>query len=160
MEDVNKFKQIWIKSPEERLNIIREFRKNYSYTTVNKLCDDVWRLWTSFPENSKMVDPYDITTWLTFWELIHLGETCKYTKAVAASYLIHYINPDLEVVICRVFDKDQNDIYIASLINNEYILLPYNQEVVHWNMVESNIEIRKKWPIGQVIDIINHRVNL
>jgi len=160
MEDVNGFKEIWLKSPQDRLSIIRNFRKNYNYTTLEQLCIDVWDLWKTCPEKSKTVDPYDLTTWLTFWEIIHIGETCKYTKAVAASYLIHFIEPSAKVVICRVFDKIQNDIYIASKIDDSFILLPNVQEVGNWKMLEPNIEIKEEWSIAQAIEIINHRVNI
>ena len=160
MEDVNKYRDIWIKSPQERLAYIREFRKKYIFTNVQALCIDVWLLWFFSPDKSKTIDPYNPIDWLTFWEFVHIGETCKYSKTLAASYLIHYMNPNINIVICRVYDKDENDIYIASIIDDNYVLVPNNKEVGLWDSMKDKIEIQEKWNIEQVIDVVNHHINL
>jgi hypothetical protein len=158
MEDVKNYKEIWLKSPQERLKIIRNFRKQYQFITDQKLISDVWDLWKTCPEKSKIVDPYNIKSWLTLWEIISIGEICKYSSALAASYLIHYMEPSIKIVICRVYDKIQNDIYITSLINDAYIILPHNQEVQLWDSIKSNIEIQEVWNISDIIDIVNHQI--
>ena len=62
------------------MNIWRQFRKDYVYTNTELLTNTIWNIWKMSPEVSKTVDPYNISTWLTLWEIIQLGQTCKYTK--------------------------------------------------------------------------------
>lgn len=159
MNSINDNRLFWLKSPEDRLKDWRDFRKNYEFSSIKKLCDDVWNFWILSPDVSKSIDPYSISLWPTIWEIIHEGNTCKYSKALAAAYTIYYINNDCDIVIARVYDKKNNDIYIASIINDAYILIPYSNEVENWQNINPEIQIEEKFSIEDVLDMVKNRTN-
>lgn len=158
MEEINELRIFWIKSPEERLKNWRIFRKYYNFTNTQKLLEDVWNFWIYSPDVSKTLDPYDVKNWPTVWEIIQYGNTCKYSKSLAAAYTLYFMNfDDYDIIIARVYDKINNDIYIATIINNEYILLPYSNEVRNWIQEKENLSIQESWKIDQVITMVNNR---
>ncbi|MFW5895497.1 MAG: hypothetical protein ACOCT9_02015 [archaeon] len=161
MEEINELRLFWIKSPEERLKLWRDFRKGYNFTNTESLVKDVWDFWFYSPDVSKILDPYDVKNWPTVWEIIQYGSTCKYSKSLAAGYMLYFMNyyDNNDIIIARVYDKINNDIYIASIINEEYIFLPYSNEVLNWIHEKQNIIIQESWGIEQVINMVNNRTD-
>jgi len=155
MEDVKSKRLYWMRSPDQRMDLWRRFRRSFSKTDVKDICNESWHWWYMSPEVSRTIDPYDPTTWLTLWEIIQLGETCKYSKAIGAAYMIHYLNPDLDIVIYRVFDKNRNDIYITTKVENRFLLHPEYTEVIEMN--NNDYVIQEEWSITKILDIIKYR---
>lgn len=149
----------WLKSPDERLKKWREMRKEYTISTQEQLCKDIWHFWMTSPDVSKSIDPYSISMWPTVWEIIHEGKTCKYSRALAAAYTIHYIDETCDIVIARVYDKKNNDIYIASIINDAYVLIPYSNEVENWKTINPELQIEEQFSIENVLDMVKNRTN-
>lgn len=159
MDEPSNLRLFWLKSPEERLKHWREIRKNYDFSSVYQLCNDIWEFWRLSPDVSKTLDPYTVKNWPTVWEIIYEGNTCKYSKSLAAAYSVYYINNDYDIVITRVYDKKNNDIYIASIIDEQYVFIPYSNEVENWQELKSELEIEEKWHISQVLDMVKNRTN-
>lgn len=159
MNNINDYRLFWLKSPDDRLKQWREMRKEYNYESIKKLCDDVWTFWISSPDVSKTIDPYTISSWPTIWEIIKEGNTCKYSKSLAAAYNIFYINDEYDIVIARVYDTTNSDIYIATIINNKYVLTPYSNEVEIWENINSNLKIEEQVNITNVLDMVKNRTN-
>lgn len=154
MEDVKIKKIYWQRSPEQRIELWRRFRKSFSSTDAAEICNESWSWWIMSPEVNRTIDPYNPNTWLTFWEMVQLGETCKYSKAIGAAFMIHYLNSDLDIVISRVYDKNKNDIYITTLVENKFLLHPEYTEVMEMN---DDYVIQETWSIKKILEIIKYR---
>lgn len=137
------------------MDMWRHFRKEYVHTSTEHLCNTVWKIWAMSPEVSKIVDPYNLTTWLTLWEIIQLGQTCKYTKALGAAYMIHYLQPETNIVICRVFDKIKNDIYITAIVESKFLLHPEYTEIIKMN--NNDYQIQELWSLDKILEKIKYK---
>lgn len=157
MEDVKTKRLYWQRTPEKRMELWRRFRKSFSPVDTKELCDESWSWWSMSPDVKRLIDPYDPTSWLSFWEMIQVGQSCKYSKAVGAAFMIHYLNSNLNIVIYRVYDKIKNDIYITTLVENKFLLHPEYTEVIEMDF--NNFDIQEQWSITKIIQTIKYRTD-
>jgi hypothetical protein len=73
---------------------------------------------------------------------------------VGAAFMIHYLNSNLDIVISRVYDKNKNDIYITTLVENKFLLHPEYTEVMEMN---NDYVIQETWSIKKILEIIKYR---
>jgi hypothetical protein len=157
MEELNisQLRNLWLRSPDERLASWREFRieaySAYSKCAGNPLpiLESVSTWWEQSPHVSVAMDPFNTKSWPTIWEIIQQGECCKYSRGLAMAYNIHYIS-DKNVVLNRVRDHTHNDEYMIATFNNEFILNSLHGQVVNVHDVDC-LEIRETWDIQAIL---------
>jgi hypothetical protein len=147
--DVN----FWLLSPTARLTQWRLFRRSLSECHEKEIPNIIWDTWMASPEVSIAIDPYDISKWPTLWEIIQQGHTCKFSKALAMSYTIHYLNLSKENNIMRVFDPKTHDTYYASIIDGK-LYSPNSIEAMNAHTEILTLTIEESWTVQQVLDEI------
>lgn len=155
MENLDR--NFWLESPQQRLHKWKIFRRSLvDVPSKMEKISDVWNIWFFSPDVKITMDPYDTTKWPTVWELLQQGETCKYSKSLGAAYTMYYLNNSLDIDIMRVYDKTNNDIYIAGKIEDK-LLMPYSLDVMNFQEECNNISIEETWSVAAVLDSILHR---
>lgn len=103
------------------------------------------------PIVSVAIDPYSIKTWPTLWEIIHSGECCKYSRALAIALNVYYIDKLVDIRVSRIYDKKSNDEYMIVVINECMILnTPYDR-VVDLQSVINKFDIKESWSIQDIL---------
>ena len=102
---------MWFESPQKRLASWRNFRKGLDINDLSKTCRDVCEWWRYAPLSNISLDPYEIQTWPSVWEMLHRGNYCKFSTAIGMAYTLFYIDENIENRIIRVYDQANSDIY-------------------------------------------------
>jgi hypothetical protein len=157
--NISQLRNLWLRSPDERLAGWREFRialqSHYSLRANGTDSDDsilrssleaVRTWWDQAPTVSVAIDPYRPELWPTIWEIIYQGECCKYSRGLAMAYNIHYMDSDVNVTLNRVHDHTNNDEYMTAVFNDEYTLNTFNNQILTPQSVAS-LEIRESYDI-------------
>lgn len=155
-------RNIWLRSPDERLASWREFRLelqgSYDSCDNNSLLsslDAISNWWNYMPFVTVSLDPFSPHNWPTIWEIIVDGKCCKYSKGVALAFNAHYLDSSLDVKIERVFDHEVHDEYIIAIVNNDLVLnTPYGNLVNLQNV--SHIEMQESWHIDDILQLQEH----
>lgn len=143
---------MWLDPPHKRLANWREFRRELDSADVNAACEKVSQWWQFAPQSALSIDPYDISTWPSVWEMLHQGDYCKFSTAIGMAYTIFYIDESVKNRILRVYDHVNSDIYMTALIN-EHWLLNYNLcEMTEYNNVRNALEIQESWNTKDVVE--------
>lgn len=143
---------MWLDPPQKRLANWRAFRRELDTTDVKAACEKVSQWWQFAPQSTLSIDPYDISTWPSVWEMLHQGDYCKFSTAIGMAYTIFYIDESVENRILRVYDHVNSDIYMTALIN-EHWLLNYNLcEMTEYNNVRNALEIQESWNTKDVVE--------
>lgn len=143
---------MWLDPPQKRLANWREFRRELDTTDVKAACEQVSQWWRFAPQSTLSIDPYDISTWPSVWEMLHQGDYCKFSTAIGMAYTIFYIDESVKNRILRVYDHANSDIYMTALIN-EHWLLNYNLcEMTEYNKVRNALEIQESWNTKDVVE--------
>jgi hypothetical protein len=154
--NISQLRNLWLRSPDERLACWREFRIEaqtvYSNCAGNPLpiLESISTWWDQVPLVSVAMDPYNFETWPTIWEIIHQGECCKYSRGLAMACNIHYIDRDVTVTLDRVHDHTYHDEYLIATYNNEFVLNSLHGAVISIHDAAS-LEIRETWDIQAVL---------
>ena len=115
--------------------------------------DAIATWWSLSPLVTIAIDPYSPNIWPTVWEIIHAGECCKFSRALAMAFNAHYLDRDLNVEIARVYDNRNNDEYMIAIVNEQYVLnTPYGN-IANLQDVLANITVKESWPIQAVLDM-------
>jgi hypothetical protein len=156
MENVKFSRDFWLSSPAKRLSAWRTFRRTISEKSVDDVIPAIWRWWQMAPEVSISIDPYDPKAWPTLWEIIQQGACCKYSRSLATSYTIYYLFPETSNQVIRVHDLKKNDIYSVSVIDERFLLSPFNTNVQNLDDFDINFRIEECWNIQDVMDLVLH----
>lgn len=154
MENINKLRTLWIDEPHARLSNWREFRLQNKDLDLHTLCELTAQWWSAAPICSISIDPYDPSSWPDVWQLLTDGDVCKYSVSLGMAYTIYYAKSNENIVIVRFFDEDKDDIYNATLINNQLLLGHTPGKVVDFKSVAPTLKIQEQWPIYTVINLI------
>lgn len=148
--NLEQLRNMWLRSPVERLANWREFRqdlaKHNGSVDVREILCAVSLWWEQMPFVNVAIDPYDYTSWPTAWEIIDGGQCCKYSRGIAMAWTIHFIDPDADILVARVRNKDQSDEYIVAIYNGKYALnSPYARLV---DLTSEDIfDVTESWKI-------------
>ena len=158
MENVNQLRTMWFEPPQKRLALWRDFRKSLDTYNLKFTCTQVCKWWSYAPLNNLSLDPYDIQTWRSVWEMLHCGDFCKFSTAIGMSYTLFYIDEKLENSILRVYDHQNSDIYMTTLIDGRW-LLNYNlHDVVDWHSVKHTMDVQETWRCKDVVEVTKHNL--
>lgn len=162
--NISQLRNLWLRSPDERLASWREFRielqSSYDRYEANGSEEDdailvsclgaISTWWEQVPLVSVAIDPYDSSSWPNVWEIIYQGECCKYSRGLAMSYNMHYMNRDVLVTLDRVYDHHFNDEYTIANYGGKYALNSLHGQVINLQEVDS-LEIRESWDIQRTL---------
>jgi len=148
--NISQLRNLWLRSPDERLAGWREFRielqSEYDCERdALSLLGAISTWWQQAPIVSVALDPFNPKSWPTVWEIIHQGECCKYSRGLAMAYNIHYIDPEADVAVHRVYDHQYGDEYMIATWGSLAVNSQHKQ-IINLHDVES-IEIRESFPI-------------
>lgn len=150
---------MWFESPQKRLASWRTFRQGLEVSEMSSTCNDVCEWWRYAPLSNISLDPYDIQTWPSVWEMLHRGKYCKFSTAIGMSYTLFYIDENIENRIIRVYDQTNSDIYMTALIDGRW-LLNYNlTEVVDWSSVKDSLEVQESFLCKDVVTVTKHNLS-
>jgi len=162
--NISQLRNLWLRSPDERLAGWREFRielqHSYEYYECNGSRDDqeillscleaISTWWHQAPVVSVAIDPFNSEGWPTVWEIIYQGECCKYSRGLAMAYNMHYIDQDVRITLDRVYDHEFNDEYMIANYGDKYALNSLHGPVIKLHSVDS-LEKRESWDIKQAL---------
>lgn len=150
---------MWFESPQKRLASWRNFRKGLDINDLLHTCRDVCEWWRYAPLSNISLDPYDIETWPSVWEMLHRGDYCKFSTAIGMSYTLFYIDEKVENRIIRVYDQANSDIYMTALIDGRW-LLNYNlSEVADWSSVKDSLQVQESFLCKDVVKVTKHNLS-
>ena len=87
---------MWFDPPQRRLASWREFRKSLDTSDIEDTCVRIFSWWSYAPLAAISIDPYDVRTWPSVWEMLHRGDFCKFSTAIGMSYTFFYIDEKLK----------------------------------------------------------------
>lgn len=162
--NISQLRNLWLRSPDERLASWREFRielqSSYDqYEANGSEADDkvlvsclyaISTWWSQVPMVNVAIDPYNPELWPTVWEIIDQGECCKYSRGLAMAYNMHYMEPRVAVTLDRVYDHHFNDEYMIANFGGKYGLNSQHSPVIKLQDVDS-LEIRESWDIQRTL---------
>lgn len=150
---------MWFDPPQKRLAQWRSFRKGLDTDNLQETCHQVCQWWSFAPLSNLSLDPYDTQTWPSVWEMLHLGDFCKFSTAIGMSYTLFYIDEKLENNILRIYDHENSDIYMTTLIDGRW-LLNYNlSQVIDWSLVKDTIDVQQQWSCKDVVEVTKHNLS-
>jgi len=141
------------KSPEERLSIWVDFRKNLDQ------CDDPYTaislFWQDAPQISfnHRVDPFNKKTWPTPWEIIVENKYDDFTLALMIGYTLKFTErfKDSLIEVKTMVDYSKTKLYNLVFIDNKFVLnydknnavkaIDIDQELY----IENNIDVHYPW---------------
>ena len=152
--NISQLRNLWLRSPDERLASWREFRielqslNGCAFDDNNLLASlkaiSIW--WAQAPEVTVAIDPYNSNSWPTIWEIIHQGECCKYSRGLAMAYNMHYLDTGAHITVDRVYDEKFGDEYLLANYNNQYALNTPYEHVLNLQNVDA-LKVKESWDI-------------
>jgi len=151
VENVNQLRMMWFDAPHRRLATWRDFRKRMSTESTLDIVNNVVTWWGTAPVGPRSIDPYDVKTWPTAWELLDEGNYCRYSIGLGMAYTIFYCNENIKNNILRLRDLENQDIYMAVLIDDKFLLNYEYGEVVDWQSVKEKFTVQQSWNCDDVV---------
>lgn len=149
---------MWFEPPQKRLASWRDFRRSLDTSDIEDTCTRIFQWWRFAPLHNLSIDPYDVRTWPSVWEMLHQGDFCKFSTAIGMSYTFFYIDEKIKNRILRVYDHENSDIYMTTLINNKW-LLNYNiSTVADWSQVQDKLTVQESWACKDIVEATKHQV--
>lgn len=152
MEDVNKIRMVWMEHPEKRLEDWRNFRQDISSLPIDQICERIQIWWSLSPQSNISIDPYNLSSWPTPWEMVYAGDMCKFSTALGISYTMYCINKDVTNMIMMVNDLQNNDTYMVAIIDDIWVLNYNTCEMVLWTDVKDTLQIQDSWACKDVVE--------
>jgi len=156
VENVNQLRTMWFNSPQRRLASWREFRKSLDTSNFDDTCEQIFNWWSFAPLSALSIDPYDVRTWPSVWEMLHRGDYCKFSTAIGMSYTFFYIDEKLKNNILRVYDHENSDIYMTALIQDKWLLNYNKSSIAKWSEVQDNITVQESWTCKDIVETTKH----
>jgi len=156
--NISQLRNLWLRSPDERLASWREFRielqshygsgHNEGILLSSVAAISTW--WEQCPTVSVAIDPFDSESWPNVWEIIYQGECCKYSRGLAMAYNMYYIDNSISITLNRVRDLNNQDEYMLAIVAGQYGLnSPYSQIIDLHNV--DDIEVRQSYDVHDLL---------
>ena len=158
--NISQLRNLWLRSPDERLASWREFRielqSHYDlYESNGTESDnaillecltaiDTW--WQQAPTVNVAMDPFNTKNWPSVWQIIDDGACCKYSRGLAMAYSMSYMDSDVNVTLDRVRDHRHGDEYMVANYGNKYTISSLHAPIIEFHSVET-LEICESIPI-------------
>jgi hypothetical protein len=162
--NISQLRNLWLRSPDERLASWRDFRielqSHYDHNVVDGLDSDdnvllslleaisCW--WEQAPTVSVALDPFNSKSWPTVWEIIYDGECCKYSRGLAMAYNMHYMDSSIDINVSRVRDTLYNDEYILATFAGKYALNSLHGRIINLQNVDS-FKVQESYDIRDIL---------
>lgn len=138
----------FLKSPEDRLRIWKQFRKELTGKTELEQMQLVVSFWSKCPLSKYNFDWTDTSTWLTPWEMIYEGDICRNGVAylMEQSLLVlgePWTNERFKLVMLK--DTKIEDQFFVVIIDDTYVLNYSLNEIVEFASIKDHCEFLEKY---------------
>ena len=114
-------KDTWQLPLKSRLRRWRELRKEIvEVSNIKTQLSIVIDFWKTTPLGTRVIDPYDHTTWPNPWDLLNTNHYDENVVGLCIAYTLHY--SDIPCRILHVQNVDNSEIKLIVLVDNMYIL--------------------------------------
>lgn len=138
-------------SPQEKISEWRNFRKSLESLTLKEALETIVHWFAMAPVGKWGIDPYEPTSWPSPWELFY----DEYWNKSSLAFLMHYTITLMEnfkdgkitseLILIHDIRSEQEDIYLAVLVNDEYLLNFDYAEVVKFDKVATDLLILQSY---------------
>jgi hypothetical protein len=127
---------------EERLATWRNFRNGLE--AAPSPLEDVVAFYKSAPYVSILTDPWDKSTWLGPWELLHENQYCEFSRVLGMCYSLQLTErfKDLTFEIHIGMDHSESQTYYLHCVNNYVIGYDEDEPVVQNSLPDSLVPQR------------------
>ncbi len=132
----------WQESPEQRLSALRNFRLANQGKSLKQCIQATLDFYSLLPIGSMSLDPYDKTTWLTLWQIIHSNDYCEFNKALIYAYTLHYLGFPSNIQVGKTKDNH----HMICVVDNYVLNIAYNG-IVELDWLKNN-----KWHCEKIHD--------
>jgi hypothetical protein len=160
LENISQLRNLWLRSPDERLAGWREFRlelqEAYDPRDVDSLPTALQAIeswWGHAPIVNVAMDPYTPTKWPTVWEILAQGHCCNYSKGLALAYNSYYLDSDLSVTVNRVVDTARTDERLVAIVDEKFVLGFPDQIPTAFCDVVDRMEVHETWTVPDIKSI-------
>ena len=134
--------EVWQLPPKKRIQRWRELRKRIGeYSDLLEQLQVVLDFWKTTPIGSRIVDPFNESTWSTPWELLHQNDYDENVVSLGMAYTLHYSNISCRLLLVQNVEK--SNIKLIVLVDNKYILNYNYNNIDTTDIVEKELEVLK-----------------
>jgi hypothetical protein len=109
--------------PSERLDEWTAFRDRLPSLSESEQLEQVCRWWGLAPLKKRSLDPLDPKSWMTVWEMLHSGDMCQNSIAIAMESTLRLSGWDPKrLTLQMVHSDEENADFIVVKIDDEYLL--------------------------------------
>jgi hypothetical protein len=110
-------------TPSERLDEWTTFRDGLPSLQESEQLEKVCRWWSLTPLNKRSLDPQDPKSWMTVWEMLHTGDMCLNSVAIAMESTLRLSGWAPErMALQMVYSEEENAEFFVVKIDDEYLL--------------------------------------
>lgn len=134
--------------PSERLDEWTTFRDGLPSLSESEQLSQVCRWWGLAPLNKRSLDPQDPKSWMTVWEMLHTGDMCQNSIAIAMESTLRLSGWDASrLALQMVRSEEENAEFLVVKIDDEYLLnysyaTPVNLDATIRNDITIEFEIQ------------------
>lgn len=134
---------LFLKSPEERLKLWKQFRKDLNNLTEMEQMFLTAKFWGQCPLVRYNFDWTDSSTWLTPWEMIYEGDICRNGVAylMEQSLLLigeRWTNDRFKLVMLK--DTQLADQFMVVIVDEKYVLNYSHGDIVLLEHIKDQCE--------------------
>ena len=139
--------EVWQLPPKQRIQRWRELRKRIcEYSDLLEQLQVVLDFWKTTPIGTRIVDPFNESTWSTPWELLHQNDYDENVVSLGMAYTLHYSNISCRLLLVQNVEK--SNIKLIVLVDNKYILNYNYNNIDTTDIVEKELEVLKDIDVG------------
>ena len=134
--------------PSERLDEWTTFRDGLPSLSESEQLSQVCRWWGLAPLNKRSLDPQDPKSLMTVWEMLHTGDMCQNSIAIAMESTLRLSGWDASrLALQMVRSEEENAEFLVVKIDDEYLLnysyaTPVNLDATIRNDITIEFEIQ------------------
>jgi len=134
--------------PSARLDEWTTFRDGLPSLSESEQLSQVCRWWGLAPLNKRSLDPQDPKSWMTVWEMLHTGDMCQNSIAIAMESTLRLSGWDASrLALQMVRSEEENAEFLVVKIDDEYLLnysyaTPVNLDATIRNDITIEFEIQ------------------
>ena len=140
-------KDAWQLSLKNRLQYWRSFRKEVETFDAASQLQAVLDFWKTTPLSSRVIDPYDISTWPDPWEMLRANVYDDNVVALGMAYTLHYSGTDCSILLVQ--NINTSEIKLIVLVDELHIL-NYNYNKIDTLKVIDEFEILTNTKVSEL----------
>ena len=140
-------KDAWQLSLKNRLQYWRSFRKEVETFDAASQLQAVLDFWKTTPLSSRVIDPYDISTWPDPWEMLRANVYDDNVVALGMAYTLHYSGTDCSILLVQ--NINTSEIKLIVLVDELHIL-NYNYNKIDTLKVIDEFEILTNTKVNEL----------